>query len=82
MKFVTEEEALLAEARGILESSANDKKCHDDELICECLCISVGMIREIIKGKEVELDVLKRKLMLGSGCGSCAKTFESWKLKI
>lgn len=82
MKFVTEEEALLAEARGILELSAKDSKYQDEELICECLCISVGTIREIIKGKEVELDTLKRELMLGSGCGSCAKSFESWKFKI
>ena len=48
MKFVTQEEELLAEARGILESSANESKLSDDELICECLCINVGMIREII----------------------------------
>lgn len=79
------EQELLNEARSLLSSeseSLESEKLNDEVLICECMCISVGEIREHIRNGDVNLSVLSQELMLGSGCSSCFKSFEQWKDKI
>jgi bacterioferritin-associated ferredoxin len=51
----------------------------DDELICECNCVSAATIRkEFAKSKHVDLGLLKRKYLLGSGCATCLKAKDEW----
>lgn len=78
----SDERELLEEARLQLDSSKGNAKLDDDHLICECMCVSVGMIREILIGKEVNLSLLSEELGLGSGCSSCMRDFAQWKDKI
>lgn len=80
----TKEEELLAEARALLEPQSQMEKLHDSELICECVCITAGDIRNYLreKNKELNLSELGYELKLGSGCSSCKKSFESWKSRI
>lgn len=76
------EDKLLDEARAILESSAKDNKMSDDHLICECMCVSAGEIRELLREKKFDLDLLRQEFGLGSGCSSCIKSLQSWKSKL
>ena len=72
----------LRELQAKGESDRNQKLLADEVLICECKCVSVGEIREALNTgniKTVDLDYLKKRLGLGSGCSSCLKNFESWK---
>ncbi|MBT4792101.1 MAG: (2Fe-2S)-binding protein [Halobacteriovoraceae bacterium] len=74
---------LLKEARLQLESSDEQLiRLKDDTIICECMCISLGFIRESFNNKEFNLQDLRRELGIGSGCGKCLKSFEQWKTKI
>ena len=77
-----DELTLLQEAREILELEGKSNKIPDEQLICECLCISAGEIRNYLKGNKADLDVLSRELKLGSGCSSCLKSFKQWVDKI
>lgn len=77
-----DEVMLLDEAREILDSESKDSKIPDDQLICECLCISAGDIRKCLKGNVVDLETLSFELKLGSGCSSCKKSFQQWKDRI
>lgn len=77
-----DEHDLLREARAALEPSCADEKYTDDTLICECLCISAGDIRSILKNRVIDIKFLRNELMLGSGCSSCTKSFCKWKSKI
>ena len=77
-----DEQELLEDARLQLNSSESDQKLTDDQLICECMCINVGTIREKIIGKDLSLAFLSEELGLGSGCSSCLKDFKYWKDKI
>lgn len=72
-----DEQELLAEARELLTEPATT----EDELICECMCISLQQIREHLRGSEPSLDKLK-ELKLGGGCSSCLNNFKHWKHKI
>ncbi len=69
---------LLAEARELLEPAQIDQ---GDELICECMCVSLQDIREHLQGKEATIEKVK-ELKLGGGCSSCLKNFKQWKHKI
>ena len=73
---------LLAEARGILSSSVEVTKLDENLLICECMCISVGDIRETFKHNEPCLDLLVSELGLGSACSTCLKSKGDWFNKI
>lgn len=77
-----EEQDLLEEALAQLNSLKIDEKLSDDILICECMCVSVGMIREKFIDKEIDLSVLSECYSMGSGCSSCLKSFKQWKDKI
>jgi NAD(P)H-nitrite reductase large subunit len=57
------------------------EKLDDEVLICECFCVNVGDIRSLCS-TEVDLDLLKDRLNLGGGCGSCLKNRDSWINKI
>lgn len=81
-KLDFDENDLLSEARSILELRVMDSKLSDNTLICECLCISVGDIRNCLKGNVVDFKILSDELKLGSGCSSCKKSFNDWKDKI
>lgn len=64
-----------------------DKKlsdiCDDDNLICECMCISAFDIREFFKdSQKLDLKMLQDQLGLGQGCSSCVRDFINWKDKI
>ena len=76
------ENKLLDEARAILDSNEKSMKMSDDHLICECMCISAGEIRELFREREFSLDFLCQKLKLGSGCQSCLKTKGDWVRKL
>jgi NAD(P)H-nitrite reductase large subunit len=73
---------MLEEARLQMESSNKQDKLSNDQIICECNCISLEAIREFSKEKEVNLLLLSEKFGLGSGCSSCVKNFELWKDKV
>ncbi len=77
-----EQDKLLDEARAILDSTAKDLKMSDDYLICECMCVSAGEIRELLREKEFSLDLLRQKFKLGSGCSSCLKTMPQWRERL
>lgn len=78
-----EELKMLEEARLQTESSDKQEEAiSDDVLICECMCISMGDIREFCKENEAKLSNLSRELGLGTGCSSCSKSFDQWKDKI
>ncbi|MBC74838.1 MAG: hypothetical protein CME64_02365 [Halobacteriovoraceae bacterium] len=77
-----EELEALLELREIQETKDG---LNDNSLICECNCLSKRDIKEaLILGnlQTVELDFLKERLGLGSGCSSCIKNFDSWSKKI
>lgn len=57
------------------------EKLDDEALICECFCVSAGDIRDVCS-KEIDLDLLKDRLNLGSGCQSCLKRKDDWIDKI
>ena len=57
------------------------EKLEDDVLICECFCVNVGDIRTLCTSN-VDIDLLKDQLNLGSGCQSCLKSTDSWVNKI
>lgn len=73
---------LLEEARSQIDTASHSDQFSDDLLICECMCISLGEIRGVLRDKETDLFTLQKELGLGSGCSSCVKTFEQWKKKI
>lgn len=78
-----DEQNLLEEAREQLAKvDASQDKLDKDILICECMCISVGMIRENLIDKELDVSFLTREFGLGTGCSSCLKNLEQWKGKI
>ena len=77
-----DEDRLLEEARAILDSSAKVSKMSDDHLICECMCVSAGEIRQLLREKTFDLDLLRHEFGLGSGCSSCIKTLAFWKPKL
>ncbi len=64
--------------------AGESKDLLDNEiLICECMCVSVLDIRELLRDtREVDLNILKEQLSMGQGCSSCTKSFEQWKNKI
>ncbi len=71
---------LLLEARAHL--SRGDGSGEDDELICECECVSLGEIRGFAKDHKISLETLKEHFNLGAGCSSCVKNYDFWKTKI
>lgn len=80
-----EELEALRELREYQAEQESDWKLSDDQLICECNCVSVADIREALTTGNIEtteLNFLREQLGLGSGCSSCLKSFSSWKSKI
>lgn len=77
-----DEDRLLEEARAILDSTAKETKMSDDHLICECMCVSAGEIRLLLREKTFDLDLLRKEFGLGTGCSSCIKSLPSWKAKL
>jgi hypothetical protein len=57
------------------------EKLGEEELICECFCVSAGMIREVCPD-QIDLTFLREKLNLGLGCQSCLKRKEDWISRI
>ncbi len=78
-KLNQDEFEMLAEARLRLNASTNTQELTDDTLICECMCLTLGSIRERLKGTEINPEFLKRELGLGTGCSTCLKSFDEWK---
>lgn len=68
----------------LLRNSDSDKDViSSDVLICECMCVSAGDIKELFKNSQiVDLKILREQFCVGQGCSSCLKTFEQWKDKI
>lgn len=55
----------------------------DEILICECMCVSAGDIRDLFKNSQVvDLKILKEEFCVGQGCSSCIKSFDQWREKI
>lgn len=51
----------------------------DDELICECHCVSALDVRLLFAdAKQVDIEVLKNYFGLGTACGSCLKAKDDW----
>lgn len=73
---------MLEEARLQLETSNKHNKPDDDLIICECLCISVEIIRDFFKKNGTDLSLLSKELGLGSGCSSCLRSVDNWLDKI
>lgn len=76
---------LLNEAR--MQLKEENLTLADDHLICECLCVSAGEIRELLKEEninknDVTKDYLTATLNLGKGCSGCLKDFSYWIKKI
>jgi NAD(P)H-nitrite reductase large subunit len=57
------------------------EKLDDEVLICECFCVSVADIRELCS-THVDLDLVRDRLNLGSGCQSCLNRKDDWIDKI
>lgn len=70
---------LIDSVSDLIPSPTEKLSC--DILICECFCISAGMIREVCP-KNLDLDFLEKKLNLGSGCRSCIKRKEDWLYRV
>jgi bacterioferritin-associated ferredoxin len=52
----------------------------DEVLICECYCVSVLDIRQTLSNNsQINLELLREKYGLGSGCGRCVKELNDWK---
>lgn len=57
----------------------NSNKMHDDELICECFCVSLKDIKAHMKHNgEICLEALKDELNMGKSCANCIKNASSW----
>ena len=70
---------MLEEARLQLEASENKYKSSDgNQIICECMCVSLEMIREFCINNEVDLSKLKQEYGLGSSCSSRLKSYAQW----
>lgn len=55
----------------------------DDTLVCECYCVSVLDIREACAMKrQVDVEPLRQRFGLGTGCGRCVRELLTWKDKI
>lgn len=56
---------------------------HDDELICECFCVSVKDIKDCLNDiNYVDLNLLTNKLGMGKSCASCLKNAADWKERL
>lgn len=67
----------------LLRNSDIKDTISDDVLICECMCVSAGDIRNLFKNSQiVDLKILREELCVGQGCSSCLKTADQWKDKI
>ena len=71
---------ILLEARAQLTKDQNLDG--EDELICECECVSLKDIRGFSRGKSISLQELRDHFNLGAGCSSCLKSYSTWKAKI
>jgi len=55
----------------------------DDALVCECYCVSALDIRQSLSPEQsIDLEVLREKFGLGSGCGRCLIEKETWVKQI
>jgi len=52
----------------------------EDDLVCECFGLSLGEIRAALLDKSgvVDIEYLRQRLHLGTGCGRCIKRREDW----
>jgi hypothetical protein len=57
------------------------EKLGEEDLICECFCVSAGMIRDVCP-EQIDLTFLSKKLNLGLGCRDCLKNKEDWIRRI
>lgn len=58
----------------------SDAIMQDDELICECFCVSLKDIKTCLNQYgHFNLEVLSKELQMGKSCGSCIKSADSWK---
>lgn len=55
---------------------------NDETLLCECLCVSAGDLRQNFTPNTFILETLNSWQGMGTGCGQCLKNFENWKNKI
>ncbi len=82
-KLDFDELEMLAEARLQTTASKSHEKFNENTLICECMCLTLGDIRDFIDGKsEISLKTMTEELGLGSGCSNCLKSFKQWKEKV
>lgn len=52
-------------------SKNNNLGFDDNQLICECSCVSYAQIKDYLKGDEVNFEHLRLEFGLGAGCKSC-----------
>ena len=58
----------------------NSNKMHEDELICECFCVSLKDIKTCLdQHGQFSLELLTEELNMGKSCGSCLRSATSWK---
>lgn len=69
---------MLEEARLQLDSSGKGFIARET-LICECMCVSMGDIRDFLQKKDTNFEDLRKELGLGSGCSSCLKSSSHWR---
>jgi NAD(P)H-nitrite reductase large subunit len=53
------------------------KKLENEDLICECFCVSAGDIRGLCSG-QLNLDLIQKELNLGQGCQGCLNRKDDW----
>ena len=60
-----------------------EPKLLDQELICECHCISAADIRSLLGSQEVlDLETLKGQFLMGTACGSCIRDKDRWMHRV
>jgi bacterioferritin-associated ferredoxin len=77
------DEELDAYELEILRAGERKDFINDEVLICECMCVSAKDIRNLFSDSRViDLEILKKELLLGTGCSSCIKSFQDWRESI
>ena len=82
IKLDREELEALSEARLQLQKANNHENLHDNTLICECMCITLGHIREYYNKGNIDFVDLAKEFGLGTGCSNCLKDKDFWMDKI
>jgi NAD(P)H-nitrite reductase large subunit len=60
--------------RDLIDDKLRDNNSDNSELFCECNLVSIKDILDFYTASDSKnLDLIQKKLEIGSGCGSCIK---------